>query len=328
VWQFIKTIFGLGSKTETFFVEINNPPATPRDAFQGTKRPAMPMCLEVLLEEQDQKREADAKRQQDESPQVQATKRRRLEAEPIPPSESELHYQKIQALQSKLLAIQADPRSKAHGVSFSETTNILQPLLNVNGNADTWLSDTSVVDYIQHKINRANQQENIKICVLHPAKMTEEKLKRVAKQYKKATKIIWPILEGRHFYLITIGYQDNQVYISALDGFNDNSTQIKHLKTAQELANLLYPDADLQLVAPQIISGQNNGRDCGVVACYFAEHFIQRSVSEFIAWLQTSPVPSDNPIAPYTPYREKIAEVICEVGNDVIKQTEASKPSI
>jgi hypothetical protein len=327
MWQFIRAFFGFHSEIETFVVELNNPPTTSQYPAQGTKRPAMSMRLEAL-EEQDQKREAELKREHEDSFQEQASKRRRFEAEESSPTSNDLHHQQIQALQAKLLAIQADPRIKAHGVSFREWTNILQPLLNKNenGNLDTWLSDTAVVDFIEYKIKHLNQQENIKICALHPVKMPENKLKRFTIKNKKATKIIWPILESRHFYLITIGYEDNQVYINALDGFNDKSIQLKYLNAARELANLLYPDADLQLVAPQIIFGQNNGIDCGVVVCYFADHFIQKSVSEFVAWLQTNPTPSDNPIAPYTPYREKIAEVMCEVANDVIKQTEASKP--
>lgn len=195
---------------------------------------------------------------------------------------------------------------------------VLNPLLG-NQKDSAWLSDIFVERYISEKIAQSGQTD-IYMFITPPTSLTLIRAcEKAAKQNPGINKILWPIWEGKHFYLITVAYEQdkNQVQVGCIDGFNKIEKQKKFIEKAAELAKFFYPHADLQIAAHQKISHQMNESDCGVVVCYFANHFIKKSLTEFQGWLKTSPTPKCRGLEnaePYTPYRKKVAEIICDAG--------------
>lgn len=212
---------------------------------------------------------------------------------------------------------------------------LLLPLLNEYYNqSDAWLSDFFIINFIKEKIASSGKGD-ILIYDFNPDNPgLNSNMLRVAKQNKdkEVNKIIWPICKGQHFYLIAIDYDviKNTVYIYALDGFNSKIQQQAYLQKATEFAEMFYPQADCYMKIPQKIFNQGNAMDCAVVACYYANHFIKKTASEFPQWAYSFSTPkslhNSQALQPYTPYRKKIAETIFTVGNRMLSPITQLQP--
>lgn len=210
---------------------------------------------------------------------------------------------------------------------------LLTPLLSKKYNEkDAWLSDFFIISFLKEKIKHSTKSD-ILIYDCYPDNPTlASNMMRVAKKNKNATKVIWPICEKQHFYLIMIDYHlaKNIVYIYALDGFNSKNQQKLYLKKANDFAEMLYPKAECYMKIPQKIIHQDNIMDCGVVVCYYASHFIKKTSLEFQAWAYCfsfpKPLSDYQALQPYTPYRKKIAESIFSASNRILPEvTEPQK---
>lgn len=207
---------------------------------------------------------------------------------------------------------------------------LLLPLLNKYYNqSDAWLSDFFIINFIKEKIASSGKGDILIYDFTPDNPGLNSNMLRVAKQNKDKgiNKVIWPICKGQHFYLIAIDYDvtKNTVYIYALDGFNSKIQQQDYLKKAAEFAAMLYPQADCYMQIPQKIFNQGNAMDCAVVACYYANHFIKKTASEFPQWAYSFSTPKSiegiNTQQPYTPYRKKVAEVFFAAGNRMLAET-------
>ncbi len=200
---------------------------------------------------------------------------------------------------------------------------ILNPWLKID-NLSSWLNNFFVENFITEKIAKSKQTDVMLITPSPDVPHLIRIFEKIAKKANDLNKILWPILEKRHFYLIMIGFdkEKNSVYIGCVDGFNNGDKQKKFLEKATHLANLLYPNADLFLPGSEKIRNQENGIDCALVDCFFASHFIKMPIREFQQWVCTQPVPKARgleTVAPYTPYRKKVAEGICDAAERILQ---------
>ncbi|MBS0290611.1 MAG: hypothetical protein JSS07_11335 [Proteobacteria bacterium] len=98
--------------------------------------------------------------------------------------------------------------------------------------------------------------------------------------------ILWPICSGEpnnpqpmdHWYLMIFDKTSSGRYnIYFLDGFN--SPQARYLKEAKALLTALYPNTPIDELINETtcvrVNKQNNGTDCGVVACYWALEYLK-----------------------------------------------------
>ena len=272
---------------------------------------------------------------------TQSKKRKREESELIDGEEADLvnnpakRYKKnanrepaqsVIALNQGLITAEQEGEDKKKNLNLGSKASlaaILFPLIHDDFQPESaWLSDDFVERYIQEKITSSSNCNDIKLFNLNPDALDlTDRFERFAKKNSAKTKIIWPICHGSHFHLILIAYnkENNQVYICGLDGFNETKKQEMYISKASVLANLLYPNAEKQINTSEPVFLQNNTSDCGVVVCYFAEHFIEKRLPEFFNWIEKLPAPSTQ-AKPYTPYREKIGEVLYGYVRTVLEQ--------
>ncbi len=190
-----------------------------------------------------------------------------------------------------------------------------------------WLNDEIISQFITLHLEGKPQIAFIRsnYATTDASKLLFEGLKNNAshvrkrrQQYLLADRILWPMNDGSHWYLVIIDKLPSGRYnIYCLDSFNsDNNT---YLEKAALLLQSLYPERDRdELVHQQRfiqIPNQHNLVDCGVAVCYWALQCMKKVLPK-------------NKIGTcdYSQFRLDIADLIVQKGRLQIEMTNRFKP--
>lgn len=160
-----------------------------------------------------------------------------------------------------------------------------------------WLNGSEIADHI-----RRATEKNKAIRVMEPEYFIHGEPTASLKEYISntnnwlmksmscATHIMWPVSKQDHWYLMIISKNedDTEIAIRCLDGFNTTETHKILFKNMaaflQEVFAVKDKKYDYKFKSIKVRE-QNNGDDCGVVVCHYAERFCQAlkcdSVSSF-----------------------------------------------
>lgn len=146
---------------------------------------------------------------------------------------------------------------------------------------DEWLNDEIINKYFTIL---ANQNNHIAVLPTNYAvdpkdffnnlKLNKNCVYETRNNLKNAQRILWPMSDGSHWYLVIIDKLANGKFnLFCLDSLNSDNEE--YLEKAKSLLQSLYPDQDInELIHKQDfihVPSQNNGVDCGVAVCYYAK---------------------------------------------------------
>jgi Ulp1 family protease len=105
-------------------------------------------------------------------------------------------------------------------------------------------------------------------------KMKKNCVKETRNTLTNAQRILWPMSDGSHWYLVIIDKLANGKFnLFCLDSLNSDNEE--YLEKAKSLLQNLYPDQAIDdLIHKQEfiqVPTQNNWVDCGVAVCYYAK---------------------------------------------------------
>lgn len=177
--------------------------------------------------------------------------------------------------------------------AFEEVPVEIESIVDTPDNSplvdNQWLNGSEVADYI-----RRVSEKNKAIRVMEPEYFVEgmptlalkEKISNennwLMKLMTSATHIIWPVSKQDHWILLIISKnKDNtEITIRCLDGVNTtehHNILFENMKAfLQEV--FAVKDKKYKYHFKSIkVREQNNGDDCGIVVCHYAEKFCQAS---------------------------------------------------
>ncbi|MBI2792092.1 MAG: hypothetical protein HYX61_09040 [Gammaproteobacteria bacterium] len=189
---------------------------------------------------------------------------------------------------------------------------------------DEWLNDEIINKYLTIL---ANQNNHIAVLptgyavdpkdFFNNLKMNKNCVKETRNTLTKAQRILWPMGDGSHWYLVVIDKLPNGKFnLFCLDSLNSDNEE--YLEKAKSLLQSLYPDQVIDdLIHKQEfiqVPTQNNWVDCGVAVCYYAKLCANKLLPRNKAGL-----------CDYSQFRFNIAEEFAK--NVAVEPTEATDAS-